>query len=105
MDANTANGDASPAATDMNRELMLDGNGVAGALYEIFGVEMTASPTECAGCGREGDIGPLLAFTQAPGIVLRCPACEQVMVRVVRTPTATYLDARGAAYLRIDIRS
>ena len=50
-------------------------NATAGLLYEIFGAEMTASPTECAHCGREGEVGALLAFTQGPGIVLRCSGC------------------------------
>ena len=87
--------------TDINHELILDANATAGLLYEIFGVEMTASPTECANCGNEGQIGTLLAFTQGPGIVLRCPACENVMLRIVQTPNAFYLDARGAVYLRL----
>jgi uncharacterized protein DUF6510 len=87
--------------TDINRELMLDANATAGLLYEIFGTEMTAEPTECASCGNEGEIGTLLAFTQGPGIVLRCSACENVMIRIVRTPDAIYLDARGAVYLRL----
>ena len=56
---------------DMIRELMLDGNAVAGVLQEIFSVEMTTSPTECTNCGCKGELGTLLAFTQAPGIVLR----------------------------------
>jgi hypothetical protein len=87
--------------TDINHELMLDANATAGLLYEIFGVEMTASPTECANCGKEGEVGTLLAFTQGPGIVLRCPACESVVLRIVQTPEAIYLDARGAVYLRL----
>ncbi len=87
--------------TDINRELMLDANATAGLLYEIFGVEMTASPTECANCGNEGELGGLLAFTQGPGIVLRCSACEGVVLRIVQTPEAIYLDARGAVYLRL----
>jgi hypothetical protein len=86
---------------DMNRELMLDANAVAGLLQEIFSAEMTAAPTECAHCGNTGEIGSLLAFTQAPGAVLRCPACESVMLRIVETPNAIYLDARGAVYLRV----
>jgi len=86
---------------DVNRALMLDGNAVAGVLWEIFGAEMTASPTECASCGFEGEMGGLLAFTQSPGMVLRCPACEQVVVRIVLTPDAVYIDARGAVYLRL----
>ncbi len=86
---------------DMNRALMLDGNAVAGMLHDIFSAEMTASPTECAGCGYGGEMGTLLAFTQSPGVVLRCPACEQVILQVVVTPNAIYLDARGAVYLRL----
>jgi hypothetical protein len=87
--------------TDMNRELMLDANATAGVLYEIFGVEMTAAPIECATCGNEGEIGGLHAFTQGPGIVLRCLKCESVVLRIVQTPDAVYLDARGAVYLRL----
>ena len=86
---------------DINRELMLDANAIAGLLFEIFGVEMTASPTECANCGNEAEIGTLLAFTQGPGIILRCSACENVVLRIVQTPDAIYLDARGAVYLRL----
>ena len=87
--------------TDLNRELMLDANATAGLLHELFGVEMTASHTECAHCGNEGEVGTLLAFTHGPGITLRCSACEQVMIRIVQTPEAIHLDARGAVYLRI----
>ncbi len=87
--------------TDINHELTLDANAVAGILYEIFGVEMTAAPTECANCGKEGAMGELLAFTQGPGIVLRCPTCEGVVLRIVQTPQAIYLDARGAVYLHL----
>ena len=86
---------------DMNRELMLDANAVAGVFQEIFGAEMTAAPTECVHCGAEGEVGTLLAFTQAPGIVLRCPSCENVMIRITQTPNAFYIDARGAVYLRL----
>jgi hypothetical protein len=87
--------------TDINAELMLDANATAGLLQEVFGVEMTATPTECAHCGNESDMGTLLAFTHGPGIVLRCSTCEQIMIRIVQSPDAIYLDARGAVYLRL----
>ena len=87
---------------DANHELMVDGNAAAGVLFEVFGTEMTAAPTECATCGNEGALGTLLAFTEGPGIVLRCPACENVVLRVVETPGAFILDARGAVYLRLE---
>lgn len=89
------------AETDTGRHLMLDGNAVAGLLYEIFATEMTTSSTECASCGQTNDLGALFAFTQAPGVVLRCPICENIVLRIVKTGEATYLDARGAVFLRL----
>ncbi len=92
------------ATVDMNRDLMLDGNAVGGMLLELFGSEMTGVPAECANCGNVAEMGALLAFTQAPGMVLRCPACENVVMRIVQTDNWIYLDARGAAYFRIKRR-
>ncbi len=89
------------AEIDFDRSLVVDGNAVAGMLEELFSIEMTASPTECASCGYEGEVGTLLAFIAAPGLVLRCPSCKNVIVRIVTTPRAIYLDARGAAFLRL----
>ena len=86
---------------DMNRELCLDGNAVAGMMQEIFGEEMTANPSKCATCGNVGMLGSLMAYTQAPGIVLRCPICGEVVLRMVVTPREIYLDARGAVYFRM----
>jgi hypothetical protein len=82
-------------------DLVLDGNAVAGLLQEIFATEVTIAPVQCANCGREGEVGTLLAFTQGPGIVLRWPACEKIILRVVQAPQHIYLDARGAAFLCI----
>ncbi len=88
--------------TDMNRSLMLDGNAAAGILNEIFALEMTSNSIECAHCGREGEMGSLLAFTQAPGVVLRCPGCENIILRIVQSPEAIYLDLRGAVFIRLE---
>ena len=86
---------------DKNRELMLDGNAAGGLLQQIFALEITASPAVCANCGHETAVGGMLAFTQAPGLVLRCPTCESVMLRVVETPDSFYVDARGATFIRL----
>ena len=79
----------------------LDANAVAGMLEQIFGADMTAADSQCAGCGREGEVGTLLAYTNAPGVVLRCPACSAVMLRVVETPRGMLLEAKGLAYVRL----
>jgi Family of unknown function (DUF6510) len=86
---------------DMNMALMLDGNAVAGQLEQIFGRDMTTAVARCAGCGSGAEMGALIAFTRGPGVVLRCPACRAVIARIVETTTAIYLDARGAAYVRM----
>jgi hypothetical protein len=85
----------------MTDALMLDANAVAGDLAELFGLEMTATVHRCAHCGNEGAMGTLLAWTQGPGIILRCCICREVVVRIVRTPTSTRIDVSGAAYLEI----
>jgi hypothetical protein len=79
----------------------LDGNAVAGPLEQVFGADMTAADCECAGCGRVGELGTLLAYTNAPGVVLRCPACSAVMLRMVETPRGTLIEAKGLAYVRL----
>jgi hypothetical protein len=81
-------------ATDMNMELMLDGNAVGGLLIEIFGEDLTAEVTRCPHCGREGELATLRAFTHAPGVVLRCPACDEMLLAIVTTPRGVRTRAR-----------
>jgi len=85
--------------------LMLDGNALAGLFHELFDVEMTIALLECASCGRIGELGSLWAFAESPGYVLRCPGCQNIVMRMTVTPDQIYLDARGAAYLRIPKRN
>jgi phage FluMu protein Com len=85
-------------------EQVLDGNALAGTLEGLFGGDMTAVPGRCAHCGTVSAVGAMRAYTRAPGAVLRCPACKEVVLRVVETVDATYVDARGAAYLRFERR-
>ena len=87
----------------MDRALatMLDGNAAAGALRDVFGDEMTAMPSQCTHCGNVAEMGTMHAWMEGPGIVLRCSICHEVVIRIVETPDARYVDARGAAYLRL----
>ena len=89
---------------DPGMERELDGNALAGMLESLFGGDVTAMPGRCAHCGTVNLVGAMRAYTQAPGAVLRCPACDEVVLRVVTTAEATYVDARGAAYLRFERR-
>jgi len=78
------------------QELVLDGNAVAGSLVDAFGEEMTATPSECASCGNVAPLARLVAYTRGPGIVLRCPACTAVMIRIARTRQGIFVDVQGA---------
>ncbi len=89
---------------DMNTALMVDGNAVAGQLQQIFGRDMTMTMARCAACAREAEMGALMVFARAPGVVLRCPACQAVIARIVETPSVIYLEARGAAFLRMALQ-
>jgi Family of unknown function (DUF6510) len=79
----------------------LDGNAAAGALSEVFAVDVTAAIGRCAGCGRVEAFGAAHLYTQAPGLVARCAGCDAVLLRVVTTRTETWLDLRGLTHLRI----
>jgi len=86
-------------ADDMAAAFVLDGNAVGGELAELLGSDMTAVMHRCANCGNLGAMATLRAYTGGPGIVLRCSICHEVVIRLVRTPTGTFVDFRGAAYI------
>lgn len=77
-----------------------DGNVLAGPLAEVFFTEATAALARCAGCGATTRIAELAVYGKEPGLVARCPGCTSVMLRVVETPTATWLDLSGSSVLR-----
>ena len=82
-------------------EMRLDGNAAAGPLREIFAQEMTVAIATCVGCGTAREIGTLLEYGHAMGVVLRCPGCDKAMLRFVRTTGWLRLDVSGVTYLMI----
>ncbi len=83
---------------------VLDGNAAAGALADVFAPDMTVAITTCATCGDGRPVGELRAYLLAPGLVLRCPSCEAVQIRVVRAPARAWLDLRGIRVLQVELR-
>lgn len=81
--------------------LRLDGNAAAGMLSEIFAVDLTAGRAKCAGCGATRPVGALHVYSHGMGMVVRCPSCDQVVLRLAHTPTHIWLDARGAISILI----
>jgi hypothetical protein len=82
-------------------EMRLDGNAAAGMLRELFIRDMTAAMATCRGCGNVGPIGGLLEYGHQMGIVLRCPTCQGVVLRLVHAPGALHLDPSGMALLTL----
>jgi hypothetical protein len=81
----------------------LDGNALAGPLAEIFAVDLTAATGRCVSCGLTGPIASLRVYGPDPGLVARCPGCDEVILRLVRTPGNAWLDLRGTVSLRIPV--
>jgi hypothetical protein len=82
-------------------DLTVDANAVGGLLAGVFGVDVTASPGQCATCRTVSMVGTMRVYMRGPGVVLRCPACAEVVLRIVQTPTSTLLDVSGARYIRL----
>jgi len=82
-----------------------DGNLLAGPLAEVFTAEVTTAVARCGGCGAESVVATLTVYGPDPGLVARCPGCTDVMLRIVRTPDAVWLDLAGTAALRIPLGS
>jgi Family of unknown function (DUF6510) len=80
-------------------EMKVDGNAIGGLLREIFTREMTAAETTCAGCGAVNAVGRVGVYMQAPGVVVRCPECEQVLMLIVHGRGRYWVDLRGTRRL------
>jgi ribosomal protein S27AE len=61
----------------------LDGNALAGELFELCGVEMTTARGTCAHCGIESLIAELRVYGHPPAEVVRCPHCGGVVMVLV----------------------
>jgi uncharacterized protein DUF6510 len=82
-------------------DLKLDGNAIGGLLLELFGLELTAAPSTCGSCGAREPVARLDVYVHAPGVVVRCRHCEDVMLRIVRGPDRTWLDLSGTSCLEL----
>jgi DNA-directed RNA polymerase subunit RPC12/RpoP len=77
----------------------LDGNAIAGLLQEVFGTEMTTATGVCSYCGSAIMLAELVVYLQAPGTVVRCRACGNILMVFVRHRTCTCVDLGGLADL------
>jgi hypothetical protein len=81
-------------------DLVVDGSAIGGLLASLLGVDVTGMPGQCASCQTVHLVGTMRVYMRGPGIVVRCPSCTAVVLRVVETPSGTMVDMRGIAALR-----
>jgi hypothetical protein len=72
----------------------VDGNAIGGLLIEVFGREATGESGRCRECGAENYVGALHVY-RAAGVVVRCPSCQAVLVRVVEGDERIWVDLDG----------
>jgi Family of unknown function (DUF6510) len=80
--------------------LWSDGSALAGPLQDLFRVDVTTAIGRCTRCGRT-TMAEARVFDHAPGLVVRCATCDQVLLRLVRGPGRAWLDLRGLTYLQL----
>jgi uncharacterized protein DUF6510 len=73
----------------------VDGNAIAGDLFELFGDEMTTAVGTCAHCGASGVIAELRVYMRAPGAVARCPHCDGVTMVLITVRGSPRIDLAG----------
>jgi hypothetical protein len=81
-------------------DMRLDGNAIAGVLSQVFTAEMTTAIAKCGHCGASEMLGALHAY-QGAGVVLRCPQCDDALVKVVWGDARVWISFAGVQTLDI----
>jgi ribosomal protein S27AE len=92
-----------PVTLDPTSARRLDGNAAGGILTEVFAVDVTAARSRCAGCGTTSMLGAHHLYPDAPALVLRCPNCTGVVLRVGSRDGRVLLDLSGSQLLEIPV--
>jgi Family of unknown function (DUF6510) len=87
---------------DMDSTRHLDGNAAAGPLADFLAFDITAAIGRCAGCLGDMAMAQTRLYSEGPGMVLRCPSCDHVMLRLATSADRSWLDMTGVASLQID---
>ncbi len=80
-------------------DLRLDGNAAAGMFGEIFALELTSARARCDSCGTVAELGAEPMYVHAPGIVVRCRNCDDVMIVAVHGGGRYWLGFSGMTWI------
>lgn len=78
----------------------LDGNAIAGTLAEVFGGDMTTAIGTCGHCGARGPVAEVVVYTRTPGVVVRCRACDGLLMVITQVHGVFCVDALGLVELQ-----
>lgn len=73
----------------------LDGNAIGGLLGEIFAADLTTAVGTCDGCGARTVVAEVRVYLRAPGVVVRCPGCDSVLMRIAEIHGRHVVDLGG----------
>ena len=87
----------------MDDKLKLDGNAAAGTLGEVFSFEATMAEYACEGCGKTDRIGAAMVYdVRGLGIIVRCPSCDNALIRLAHNRGRYRIDLRGVRQLQVE---
>lgn len=79
----------------------VDGNALAGPLAEIFPFDITSAVGRCAHCGSAGMIGDAMVYFAAPGTIVRCASCDEVLATLIASSSRIWLSLSGVRGLTV----
>lgn len=79
----------------------LDGNAAAGPLSEFFAIDVTTARGRCLHCGRTDALATAQLYPNSHGLLLRCPGCTEILLRIVDTGDTVCLDLHGLSFVEL----
>ena len=89
--------------TAQQSEMKLDGNAIGGLWREIVAMEMTMAQGTFAHCCKVHMVGEVVVYLNAPGVVVRCPSCDQVQMKIVQGRGRYWVDMSGVRCLEFSV--
>ena len=83
-------------------EQRLNGNAAAGLLREVFSFETTTAEYACGSCESTGALGGAMVYeVRDMGLVVRCPGCDNALIRLAQSRGQSFADFRETKYLTV----
>jgi hypothetical protein len=84
----------------MSDDRQLDGNSLGGLLLEIFGSDMTTQLGSCNHCLAVVPFAEVVVYRDAPGVVVRCPACSTVLIVITEMSSSYRVTFEGLRWIQ-----